>query len=217
MIPAMIAKAVLGSIGGAFEGASKPYANGVKTEGVNPNSTDSQKNDVKAEEAREANKSLQQWLDRKNALNETNAGSTFNLQDKFKVDSGDTSKAFGMNINNIGSALGSDERLKEIYGDSISDRILEDFAKIAAIDFTYNSNARELYGNTNGVDDKEHTGVKAQDLESQESTKSVVEEDENGYKTVDTQQLTMTNTAAISELSRRVLELEEKIKILEAK
>jgi hypothetical protein len=217
MIPAMIAKAVLGSIGGAFEGAAKPYVNGVKTEGVNPNSTDSQKNDVKAEEAREANKSLQQWLDRKNALNETNAGSTFNLQDKFKVDSGDTSKAFGMNINNIGSALGSDERLKEIYGDSISDRILEDFAKIAAIDFTYNSNARELYGNTNGVDDKEHTGVKAQDLESQESTKSVVEEDENGYKTVDTQQLTMTNTAAISELSRRVLELEEKIKILEAK
>ena len=219
MIPAMIAKAVLGSIGGAFEGASKPYTNGVKTEGINPNSTDSQKNDVKAEEAREANKSLQQWLDRKNALNETNAGSTFNLQDKFKVDSGDTSKAFGMNINNIGSALNldSDERLKEIYGDSISDRILEDFAKIAAIDFTYNSNARELYGNTNGVDDKEHTGVKAQDLESQESTKSVVEEDENGYKTVDTQQLTMTNTAAISELSRRVLELEEKIKILEAK
>lgn len=217
MIPAMIAKAVLGSIGGAFEGASKPYVNGVKTEGIKPNSTDSQKNDVKAEEAREANKSLQQWLDRKNALNETNAGSTFNLQDKFKVDSGDTSKAFGMNINNIGSALGSDERLKEIYGDSISDRILEDFAKIAAIDFTYNSNARELYGNTNGVDDKEHTGVKAQDLESQESTKSVVEEDENGYKTVDTQQLTMTNTAAISELSRRVLELEEKIKILEAK
>lgn len=217
MIPAMIAKAVLGSIGGAFEGAAKPYVNGVKTEGVNPNSTDSQKNDVKTEEAREANKSLQQWLDRKNALNETNAGSTFNLQDKFKVDSGDTSKAFGMNINNIGSALGSDERLKEIYGDSISDRILEDFAKIAAIDFTYNSNARELYGNTNGVDDKEHTGVKAQDLESQESTKSVVEEDENGYKTVDTQQLTMTNTAAISELSRRVLELEEKIKILEAK
>ena len=217
MIPAMIAKAVLGSIGGAFEGASKPYVNGVKTEGIKPNSTDSQKNDVKAEEAREANKSLQQWLDRKNALNETNAGSTFNLQDKFKVDSGDTSKAFGMNINNIGSALGSDERLKEIYGDSISDRILEDFAKIAAIDFTYNSNARELYGNTNGVDDKEHTGVKAQDLESQESTKSVVEEDEHGYKTVDTQQLTMTNTAAISELSRRVLELEEKIKILEAK
>jgi hypothetical protein len=217
MIPAMIAKAVLGSIGGAFEGASKPYVNGVKTEGINPNSTDPQKDDVKAEEAREANKSLQQWLDRKNALNETNAGSTFNLQDKFKVDRGDTSKAFGMNIDNIGSALGSDERLKEIYGDSISDRILEDFAKIAAIDFTYNSNARELYGDTNGVDDKEHTGVKAQDLESQESTKSVVEEDEHGYKTVDTQQLTMTNTAAISELSRRVLELEEKIKILEAK
>ena len=217
MIVEKIAKAILGSVGGAFEGAAKPYVNGVKTEGINPNSTGSQKNDVKAEEAREANKSLQQWLDRKNALNETNAGSTFNLQDKFKVDSGDTSKAFGMNIDNIGSALGSDERLKEIYGDSISDRILEDFAKIAAIDFTYNSNARELYGNTNGVDDKEHTGVKAQDLESQESTKSVVEEDENGYKTVDTQQLTMTNTAAISELSRRVLELEEKIKILEAK
>lgn len=210
MAAAAIAKAILGAIGGGFEGAAKPYSNG------NSLKTSDFKTEIKADENK-GNKELQEHLDKKNALNETNAGETFDLQSKFKVDNGGYSKPFGMNIGNIGTALGSDERLKEIYGDSISDRIIEDFAKIAAIDFTYNDKAKALYGKESGVDDKEHTGVKAQDLEQTDTTKAVVEEDDNGFKKVDTEQLTMTNTAAISELARRVLTLETAIKELMGK
>ena len=210
MAAAAIAKAILGAIGGGFEGAAKPYSNG------NTLKTSDFKAEIKADENK-GNKELQEHLDKKNALNETNAGETFDLQSKFKVDNGGYSKPFGMNIGNIGTALGSDERLKEIYGDSISDRIIEDFARIAAIDFTYNDKAKALYGKESGVDDKEHTGVKAQDLEQTDTTKAVVEEDDNGFKKVNTEQLTMTNTAAISELARRVLTLETAIKELMGK
>ncbi len=210
MAATAIAKAILGAIGGGFEGAAKPYSNG------NSLKTSDFKAEIKADENK-GNKELQEHLDKKNALNETNAGETFDLQSKFKVDNGGYSKPFGMNIGNIGTALGSDERLKEIYGDSISDRIIEDFARIAAIDFTYNDKAKALYGKESGVDDKEHTGVKAQDLEQTDTTKAVVEEDDNGFKKVDTEQLTMTNTAAISELARRVLTLETAIKELMGK
>lgn len=210
MAAAAIAKAILGAIGGGFEGATKPYSNG------NTLKTSDFKAEIKADENK-GNKEMQEHLDKKNALNETNAGETFGLQSKFKVDNGGYSKPFGMNIGNIGTALGSDERLKEIYGDSISDRIIEDFARIAAIDFTYNDKAKALYGKESGVDDKEHTGVKAQDLEQTDTTKAVVEEDDNGFKKVNTEQLTMTNTAAISELARRVLTLETAIKELMGK
>ena len=204
MAAAAIAKAILGAIGGGFEGAAKPYSNG------NTLKTSDFKAEIKADENKEnkenkGNKEMQEHLDKKNALNETNAGETFDLQSKFKVDNGGYSKPFGMNIGNIGTALGSDERLKEIYGDSISDRIIEDFA------------AKALYGKESGVDDKEHTGVKAQDLEQTDTTKAVVEEDDNGFKKVNTEQLTMTNTAAISELARRVLTLETAIKELMGK
>lgn len=210
MAAAAIAKAILGAIGGGFEGAAKPYSNG------NSLKTSDFKTEIKADENK-GNKEMQEHLDKKNALNETNAGETFDLQSKFKVDNGGYLKPFGMNIGNIGTALGSDERLKEIYGDSISDRIIEDFARIAAIDFTYNDKAKALYGKESGVDDKEHTGVKAQDLEQTDTTKAVVEEDDNGFKKVNTEQLTMTNTAAISELARRVLTLETAIKELMGK
>ena len=210
MAAAAIAKAILGAIGGGFEGAAKPYSNG------NTLKTSDFKAEIKADENK-GNKEMQEHLDKKNALNETNAGETFDLQSKFKVDNGGYSKPFGMDIGNIGTALGSDERLKEIYGDSISDRIIEDFARIAAIDFTYNDKAKALYGKESGVDDKEHTGVKAQDLEQTDTTKAVVEEDDNGFKKVNTEQLTMTNTAAISELARRVLTLETAIKELMGK
>lgn len=129
-------------------------------------------------------------------------------------------KAFDAgNIANIGKSLNpiSDERLKEIYGDSISDRIIDDFARIAAIDFKYKPEAQKEYADNHGVDDKEHTGVIAQELAQTKSTESTVSPDENGNLSVDTRQLTMTNTAAIAELSRRVLTLETAIKELMSK
>lgn len=106
----------------------------------------------------------------------------------------------------------SDLGLKEIYGDSIDDRIIENFAKISAIDFTYKPEAQEEYNGEKGVDNKEHIGVIAQELATNEATKGTVAQNENGDLEVDTRHLTFADTAAIAELSRRVLALEEAIK-----
>lgn len=111
----------------------------------------------------------------------------------------------------------SDENLKTIYGDNLSDRLVEDFAKIRAIDFTYKPETVEEYKDNFSVDDKEHTGVTAQNLEEVESTSGTVETNENGDKVVDTNHLTFANTATLGELSRRVLALETVVKELTEK
>lgn len=112
----------------------------------------------------------------------------------------------------------SDEDLKKIYGDNLSDRLVEDFAKIRAIDFKYTPEAQKEYSAGElSVDDNEHTGVTAQNLEEVESTSGAVSTNMNGDKEVDTNHLTFANTATIGELSRRVLALEEVVKELSEK
>jgi hypothetical protein len=202
MAGALIAKAILGAIGGGFEGAAKPYSSG--NSGVKAKDTGADKVG-KEEEKKEIDKETKEVID-----NVQKAESTGQVKAKYN-------QPFNVsNMSNIKSGLNldSDARLKEIYGDSISDRIIEDFAKIAAIDFKYTPEAQSEYKGENGVDDKEHTGVIAQDLASTESTESAVEKDENGNLSVDTRQLTMANTAAISELSRRILTVETALKEL---
>lgn len=112
----------------------------------------------------------------------------------------------------------SDENLKKIYGDNLSDRLVEDFAKIRAIDFKYTPEAQKEYSEGElSVDDNNHTGVTAQNLEEVESTAGAVSTNMNGDKEVDTNHLTFANTATIGELSRRVLALEEVVKELSEK
>ena len=112
----------------------------------------------------------------------------------------------------------SDENLKKIYGDNLSDRLVEDFAKIRAIDFKYTPEAQKEYSDGElSVDDNNHTGVTAQNLEEVESTAGAVSTNMNGDKEVDTNHLTFANTATIGELSRRVLALEEVVKELSEK
>ena len=112
----------------------------------------------------------------------------------------------------------SDENLKKIYGDNLSDRLVEDFAKIRAIDFKYTPEAQKEYSAGElSVDDNNHTGVTAQNLEEVESTSGAVSTNMNGDKEVDTNHLTFANTATIGELSRRVLALEEVVKELSEK
>ena len=205
MAGAIIAKAILGAIGGGFEGAAKPYSGG--NTGVKAQSTGAEKVG-KEEEKKEMDKETKEVID-----NVQKAESTGQVKAKYN-------QPFNVSdMSNIkkGLNLGSDARLKEIYGDSISDRIIEDFAKIAAIDFKYTPEAQSEYKGENGVDDKEHTGVIAQELAGTESTESTVSPDENGNLAVDIRHLTMTNTAAIAELSRRVLTLETAIKELMGK
>ena len=105
----------------------------------------------------------------------------------------------------------SDINLKDVY-QNIDDKLIEAFSKIASIDFTYSEEAQNKYKGEYGVDDQEHIGVIAQELETNPATKGIVKENENGDKVVDTKQLTMADTAVLAELSRRVLALEEAIK-----
>ncbi len=105
----------------------------------------------------------------------------------------------------------SDINLKDVY-QNIDDKLIEDFSEIASIDFTYSEEAQNKYKGEYGVDDQEHIGVIAQELEANPATKGIVKVNENGDKVVDTKQLTMADTAVLAELSRRVLALEEAIK-----
>ena len=104
----------------------------------------------------------------------------------------------------------SDARLKNIFGDN--EDIIKTFAKIKAIEFTYNDKAKDIPGSENkGVDDDVHLGIKAQDLATNPLTASAVSKDpESGYLQVDTKELTTANSAVISELCRRI-EILEKI------
>src|SRR5574344_109235 len=87
------------------------------------------------------------------------------------------------------------------------DDITEDMAKINAYLFKYKPEAQAKFNGQHGVDDKEHIGVMAQELEKNPVTSSAVATDPNsGFKMVDTDKLTMANTAAISELAKKLQE-----------
>jgi hypothetical protein len=94
----------------------------------------------------------------------------------------------------------SDEKTKDIQ--AIDYDPIAEFKKIKPIKYKY----KEEYN----IDDKEHNGVTAQDLEKSKATETAVEE-VDGIKQVDTQELTMTNTLALGEIARRIEAIEKKI------
>ena len=53
----------------------------------------------------------------------------------------------------------------------------------------------------------------AQELEKNPATNAVINTDKNGYKTVDTVQLTLTNTAVLADVCRRLEALEKQLGI----
>ena len=110
---------------------------------------------------------------------------------------------------NFSGWISSDERLKNIFGDN--EDAIKAFAKINAIEFTYNDKAKEIpNGESNGVDDDKHFGVKAQELAENPLTESAVKKDPlSEYLEVDTKELTMANTAIISEICKRILIIEK--------
>ena len=103
----------------------------------------------------------------------------------------------------------SDERLKRIFGDN--EDAIKAFAKINAIQFVYNDNAHEAYPNgEHQIDNDPHYGVKAQDLLKNPYTASAVEKDPNtDYLVVNTPELTMANSAVISEICKRIEVIEK--------
>lgn len=102
----------------------------------------------------------------------------------------------------------SDERLKNIFGDN--EDIIKIFSKINAIEFKYNDKAHDIPGGEEkGIDEDLHLGIKAQDLEKSPLTASAVSEDESGNKIVDTKELTMANSAVLSEICKRLEAIEK--------
>ncbi len=103
----------------------------------------------------------------------------------------------------------SDERLKNIFGEN--EDAVKAFAKINAIEFTYNDKAHDIPGGENkGIDDDVHYGVKAQELAENPFTESTVSRDPiSDYLQIDVKELTTANTAIISEICKRLLVIEK--------
>ena len=73
--------------------------------------------------------------------------------------------------------------------------------------FRYKPEAQKLYKGRSGVDNDVHVGVMAQDLEKNPVTASTVSTDPvTGYKQIDTGELTLANTAVISDLAKEIKE-----------
>lgn len=116
----------------------------------------------------------------------------------------------GQIAGNIGGAMIglSDERMKEIVDDA-QERYGNLSKMIEGIDnyvYTYTDEAKEAYPDqTNG---DVNIGPMAQDLEKNPITASAVQEDENGIKHVDGTRLALDAIAMISDMSKRISELE---------
>ena len=212
----MIAKGILGGIGGGLQGAGK----GSRTVDINDMDTnhaeefsdlayqvgnqgmDKMKEKIKSAMGQQAAKDGGE-----NAVADSSAGDAASSG----ADAAQASEAA-----EVASAV-SDVLLKTVYGDSLDDKIIDNFAKISAISFEYNDEAKSKYGQEKAVDDNQHIGVIAQELEANPITEGAVKTNENGDLEVDTRHLTFADTAAIGELSRRVLALEEAVKELQQK
>ena len=134
--------------------------------------------------------------------------------DEFEI-GGKTTSDLAEIADNVKDEQVSDEQLKNksVFNDDIIDL----FSKINAYDFAYTDKAKDLYLGNKGVDNDEHVGVMAQELQQNPITDSTVAKDENGYLSIDTKELTMADTAVLSDVCKRLLQVEERLNKLEAK
>ena len=210
----MIAKGILGGIGGGLQGAGK----GSRTVDISDMNTNHAEefSDLAYQVGNHGMDKMKEKMNTKmsSAMGQQatkaggeNAGAVSSAGDAASsgVDAAQASEAA-----EVASAV-SDVLLKTVYGDSLDDKIIDNFAKISAISFEYNDEAKSKYGQEKAVDDNQHIGVIAQELEANPITEGAVKTNENGDLEVDTRHLTFVDTAAIGELSRRVLALEKAI------
>ena len=210
----MIAKGILGGIGGGLQGAGK----GSRTVDINDMNTNH------AEEFSDlayqvGNQGMDKMKEKINAKMNSAMGQQAAKdggENAGDAASSGADAAQASEAAEVASAV-SDVLLKTVYGDSLDDKIIDNFAKISAISFEYNDEAKSKYGQEKAVDDNQHIGVIAQELEANPITEGAVKTNENGDLEVDTRHLTFADTAAIGELSRRVLALEDAVKELQQK
>ena len=98
-----------------------------------------------------------------------------------------------------------------------NDTLIKAFSDIDSYLFKYKKEFIENPKYNGLVDDKEHIGIIAQELKDNPVTENTVIENEDGYLMVDTKQLTMTLCAIVSNLAKKVIELEERINEKEGK
>ena len=213
----MIAKGILGGIGGGLQGAGK----GSRTVDINDMNTNHaeefsdlayQVGNQGMDKMKEKIKSAMGQQAEKDGGENASADSSAGDAASSGADAAQASEAA-----EVASSAVSDVLLKTVYGDSLDDKIIDNFAKISAISFEYNDEAKSKYGQEKAVDDNQHIGVIAQELEANPITEGAVKTNENGDLEVDTRHLTFADTAAIGELSRRVLALEDAVKELQQK
>lgn len=136
------------------------------------------------------------------------------LLDAAKAGAGSSNQVQPIAVGNFGSPAVSDGTLKnkeKIERLFQNDNAIKAFSDIDAYVYKYNQKAQDTYAGEKGVDDATHFGPIAQDLAKNPVTSGTVHPDESGYLTVDTRQLTLTNTAMISQLARKIEELDEKL------
>lgn len=136
------------------------------------------------------------------------------LLDAAKAGAGSSNQVQPIAVGNFGSPAVSDGTLKnkeKIEHLFQNDNAIKAFSDIDAYVYKYNQKAQDTYAGEKGVDDSTHFGPIAQDLAKNPVTSGAVHRDESGYLTVDTRQLALTNTAMISQLARKIEELDEKL------
>lgn len=136
------------------------------------------------------------------------------LLDAAKAGAGSSNQVQPIAVGNFGSPAVSDGTLKnkeKIERLFQNDNAIKAFSDIDAYVYKYNQKAQDTYAGEKGVDDSTHFGPIAQDLAKNPVTSGTVHRDESGYLTVDTRQLALTNTAMISQLARKIEELDEKL------
>lgn len=210
----MIAKGILGGIGGGLQGAGK----GSRTVDINDMNTNhaGEFSDLAYQVGNQGMDKMKEKINAKmnSAMGQQTAKDGGENAGDAASSGADVAQA--SEAAEVASAV-SDVLLKTVYGDSLDDKIIDNFAKISAISFEYNDEAKSKYGQEKAVDDNQHIGVIAQELEANPITEGAVKTNENGDLEVDTRHLTFADTAAIGELSRRVLALEEAVKELQQK
>ena len=208
----MIAKGILGGIGGGLQGAGK----GSRTVDINDMNTNHTKefSDLAYQVGNHGMDKMKEKMNTKMSSAMGQQAGKAGGENAGDAASSGADAAQASEAAEVASAV-SDVLLKTVYGDSLDDKIIDNFAKISAISFEYNDEAKSKYGQEKAVDDNQHIGVIAQELEANPITEGAVKTNENGDLEVDTRHLTFADTAAIGELSRRVLALEEAVKELQ--
>ena len=157
------------------------------------------------------------WEEKRTRINDVvnTAGNIMEKMKGLKTDQKTGSNVTPVDVPNYGSPAVSDGTLKnkeKIERLFQGDNAIDAFSKIDAYVYKYNQKAQNAYSGEKGVDDSTHFGPIAQDLGKNPVTSGTVHKDpDTGYLEVDTRQLTLTNTAMISQLARKIQELEERI------